>query len=231
MKKTLIIVIDLVIMTLILFFIVQYANAKMRESNESVIEAFEKMTITAEQIITNYLEDEQHLCDVWANYINRSAEAGTPMTAEETISFIRKAKISPIIYGHLIFTDEESRSGISTHPGSKDPDDYSVSYRNIKIFDNMDKTVRQDGAVSLTRAYTNPQNGVQSIAFMNPVTIKDEDTGELKEALLMRVEPVSTLEDKLVFLKGEYENVEISLINNDGEYLVHGKSLKNSNFF
>nr|WP_292164080.1 ATP-binding protein [Butyrivibrio sp.] len=231
MKKTLIIVIDLVIMTLILFFIVQYANAKMRESNESVIEAFEKMTVTAEQIITNYLEDEQHLCDVWANYINRSAEAGTPMTAEETISFIRKAKISPIIYGHLIFTDEESRSGISTHPGSKDPDDYSVSYRNIKIFDNMDKTVRQDGAVSLTRAYTNPQNGVQSIAFMNPVTIKDEDTGELKEALLMRVEPVSTLEDKLVFLKGEYENVEISLINNDGEYLVHGKSLKNSNFF
>ncbi|MCR4634695.1 MAG: response regulator [Butyrivibrio sp.] len=231
MKKTLIIVIDLVIMTLILFFIVQYANAKMRESNESVIEAFEKMTITAEQIITNYLEDEQHLCDVWANYINRSAEAGTPMTAEETISFIRKAKISPIIYGHLIFTDEESRSGISTHPGSKDPDDYSVSYRNIKIFDNMDKTVRQDGAVSLTRAYTNPQNGVQSIAFMNPVTIKNEDTGELKEALLMRVEPVSTLEDKLVFLKGEYENVEISLINNDGEYLVHGKSLKNSNFF
>ncbi len=231
MKKTLIIVIDLVIMTLILFFIVQYANAKMRESNESVIEAFEKMTVTAEQIITNYLEDEQHLCDVWANYINRSAEAGTPMTAEETISFIRKAKISPIIYGHLIFTDEESRSGISTHPGSKDPDDYSVSYRNIKIFDNMDKTVRQDGAVSLTRAYTNPQNGVQSIAFMNPVTIKNEDTGELKEALLMRVEPVSTLEDKLVFLKGEYENVEISLINNDGEYLVHGKSLKNSNFF
>ncbi len=47
----------------------------------------------------------------------------------------------------------------------------------------------------------------------------------------MRVEPVSVLEDKLVFLKGEYENVEISLINKEGEYLVHGRSLKNSNFF
>ena len=53
----------------------------MRESNESGIETFEKMTVTAEQIITNYLEDEQHLCDIWSNYINRSAEAGTPMTA------------------------------------------------------------------------------------------------------------------------------------------------------
>ncbi|MBP5160163.1 MAG: hypothetical protein ILP10_07690 [Lachnospiraceae bacterium] len=59
MKEALIIVIDLVIMGLILFFIIQYANTKMRESNESVIVAFEKMTVTAEQIITNYLEDEQ----------------------------------------------------------------------------------------------------------------------------------------------------------------------------
>ena len=73
LKRTRIIAIDFVIMFLILFFIIQYANTKMRESNESSIEAFEKMTITAEQIVTNYLEDEQHLCDIWANYINRSA--------------------------------------------------------------------------------------------------------------------------------------------------------------
>ena len=231
MKKTLIIVIDLVIMMLILFFIIQYTNAKMRESNENVTAAFEKMTVTAEQIITNYLEDEQHLCDIWANFINRSAEAGSPMTAEEAISFIRKAKISPSIYGHLIFPEEASKSGISTHSSSKDPDDYSVSYRNINLFENLNNISREDGVVSLTRAYTNPQNGVQSIAFMNFVTIRDEITGELKEALLMRVEPVSVLEDKLVFLSGEYDNVEISLINKNGEYLVHGKSLKNSNFF
>ena len=231
MKKTLIIVIDLVIMVLILFLIIKYANAKMRESNKSEIEAFEKMTVTAEQIITNYLEDEQHLCDIWANFINRSAEAGTPMTAEEAISFIRKAKISPSIYGHLILLESEPKRGISTHSSSKDPNDYTVSYYNINLFDNLDLINRNDGIVRLTRAYTNPQNGVQSIAFLNYVTILDENNGKLKEELLMRVEPVSMLEDKLVFLKGEYENVEISLINNDGEYLVHGKSLKNSNFF
>ncbi|WP_051197176.1 ATP-binding protein [Butyrivibrio sp. XBB1001] len=231
MKKSLIIAIDLAIMLSILFFIIQYANAKMQESNESVIAAFEKMTVTAEQIITNYLEDEQHLCDIWANYINRSAEAGNPMTAEEAISFIRKAKISSSIYGHLIPLEEPVGKGISTNAGSKNPDDYSVSYRNINLFDNLDTIGREDGVVNLTRAYTNPQNGVQSIAFMNYVTILDEESGELKEALIMRVVPVSVLEDKLVFLKGEYENVEISLINKEGEYLVHGKSLKNSNFF
>ena len=231
MKRTLIIIVNLLIMGLILFFIVQYANTKMRESNERVVEAFEKMTITAEQIITNYLEDEQHLCDIWANYINRSAEAGSPMTGEEAISFIRKAKISSSIYGHLIFLDKTTQSGISTHASSKDANDYSVSYRNINIFDNIDEISREDGKISLTRAYTNPQNGVQSIAFLNYVKVLDESDGQLSEAILMRVEPVSMLEDKLVFLKGEYENVEISLINKEGEYLVHGKSLKNSNFF
>ncbi len=92
MKKTLVIVIDLVIMMLILFFIIQYSNAKMRESNESVIAAFEKMTITAEQIITNYLEDEQHLCDIWANYINRSAEAGSPHDCRGSDFFCKKSK-------------------------------------------------------------------------------------------------------------------------------------------
>lgn len=231
MKKTLIIIIDLVIMGLILFFIIQYANTKMNESNKSVIEAFEKMTVTAEQIITNYLEDEQHLCDIWSNYINRSAEAGTPMTAEEAISFIRKAKISPSIYGHLIFPEEPSKSGISTNPSSTDPNNYSVSYRKINLFDDLSKISKEDGVVNLTRAYTNPQNGVQSIAFMNFVTVLDETTRELREGLLMRVVPVRVLEDKLVFLNGEYESVEISLINKEGDYLVHGKSLKNSNFF
>ena len=230
-KKTLIIVTDLVIMGLILFFIIQYANTKMNESNKSVIEAFEKMTITAEQIITNYLEDEQHLCDIWSNYINRSAEAGTPMTAEEAVSFIGRANISPVIYGHLIFPDDPSRSGISTHPGVKDPDDHSVSYRNINLFDDPDAVSGEDGVVNLTRAYTNPQNGIQSIAFMKNVTVVDAETDELKKALLMRVEPVSVLEDKLVFVNGEYESVEISIINKDGDYVVHGKSMKNANFF
>ncbi len=231
MRKAFVVITNIVIVGLILFFILQYANTKMRESNESVIEAFEKMTVTAEQIITNYLEDEQHLCDIWSNYINRSAEVGEPMTAEEAISYIRKAKISPRIYGHLIYPEETDRSGISTHSNNGKPDDYSVSYRNINLFDNHDAISPEDGIVNLTRAYTNPQNGVQSIAFMNFVTVLDETTGELKKALLMRVVPVSVLEEKLVFLNGEYESVEISLINREGDYVVHGKSLKNSNFF
>ena len=230
MKKKYIIITNILIVSLILFFIIKYANDRAIESNRSSIASFEKMTTTTEQIIVNYLEDEQHLCDIWSNFINGSAEAGNPMTIDEAISFIRKAKISPEISGHLIYIDDNSMVGISTTASTTDPSDYSVDYSNISIFNNVEIS-NVAGTVNLTKAYTNPLNGVQSIAFLNNVKVLDPDTLELRNALLIRVVPVSRLEQKLVFLKGEYENVEISLIDWDGDYMIHGKSLQNTNFF
>ena len=231
MKKALVIIPNLIIIGFILLFVIRYANYKVAESNQIVIADYEKMTVTVNQIITNYLEDEQHLCDIWSNYVNRSAESGTPMTAEEAISYIRKAKISPEISGHLIFMDSPELSGISTTGNQSSPDDYRVSYRNISIFDNLESLDDESSEVNLTRAYTDPINGVQSIAFLHYVQVLDTDTGELKKALLMRVVPISLLEQKLVFLKGAYERVEISLFDKDGDYIIHGKSFKNNNFF
>lgn len=231
MKKALVIIPNLLIIVFILLFIVQYAKFKVEESNRSEIESYEKMTLTVDQIIANYLEDEQHLCDIWSNYVNRSAEAGTPMTAEEAIAYIRKAKISSEISGHLIFMDDPTLSGISTSERPGNPGDYTVSYKEVSIFENLESVSNVDGVVNITRAYTNPMNGIQSIAFMNYVQVLDPDSGNLRTGLLMRVVPLSILEQKLVFLKGEYENVEISIIDRDGDYIIRGKSLKNSNFF
>jgi hypothetical protein len=230
-KRGLIITINLLIMGFILLFIIRYANTKAEESNKNEIIAFEKMTMTTDKIIANYLDDEQRLCDIWTDYINCSAEEGAPMSATEVIDFIRKAKISSEIEGHLIFPDSPERAGISTTAKVSDPDDYTVSYKNIDIFGNIENADNTNGIVNLTRAYTNPMNGVQSIAFYNFVTVLDEESGELKEGLLMRVVPLSSLENKLVFLKGEYENVEISIVDREGNYVIHGKSFKNSNFF
>ena len=230
LKKRCIVIINILIVGLILFIIAKYANDRAKESNLASIASFEKMTTTTEQIVVNYLADEQHLCDIWANYINRSEEAGTPMTVDEAISYIRKAKISPEISGHLIYIDDGSMAGISTTAKSTDPSDYSVNYSHINIFDNLEVS-NADGAVNLTRAYTNPLNGVQSIAFLNNIKVLDSETGDVRKALIIRVVPVSRLEQKLVFLKGEYENVEISLIDWDGDYMIHGKSMENNNFF
>ena len=231
MKRALIVGTNIAVMALILFFIIRYSDAKMAENDQRALESYQNMTVTAEQIINNYIEDEQHLCDIWSNYVNRSAEAGSPMTAEEAIAYIQKAKLYPSIHGHLIDVEDPKKRGIATSPKSTDPEDYTVSYQNINIFDNLDAISNEDGVVNLTRAFTNPMSGVQSIAFLNDVTVLDKETGNLRKYVLMRVEPVSILEEKLVFLKGEYENVEAALIDKDGNYVVHGKSFKNNNFY
>ena len=153
------------------------------------------------------------------------------MTVDEAISYIRKAKVSPEISGHLIYIDDGSMKGISTSASTTDPFNYSVNYSPLKVFDNLETISNANGVVNLTRAYTNPLNGEQSIAFLNNVKVLDSETGAMRKGLIIRVVPVSRLEQKLIFLKGEYENVEISLIDWDGDYMIHGKSLKNSNFF
>ena len=137
MKKRYIVIINILIVGLILLIIAKYANDRAKESNQASIASFEKMATTTEQIVANYLEDEQHLCDIWANYINGSAAMGTPMTVDEAISYIRKAKISPEISGHLIYIDDGSMAGISTTASSTDPSDYSVKYSHINILKTL----------------------------------------------------------------------------------------------
>ncbi|MCR5667786.1 MAG: hypothetical protein K6G05_01890 [Lachnospiraceae bacterium] len=75
------------------------------------------------------------------------------MTIDEAISYIRKAKISPEISGHLIYIDDGSMAGISTSAHMTDPTDYSVDYSHISLFENFE-IHDLDGKVNLTRAYT-----------------------------------------------------------------------------
>ena len=70
MKKTLIIIVDVIIMAAILIFVVQYSRYEITDSYNRQIEHFENTTVTMEQVTENYLEGEQRICDIWSQYIN-----------------------------------------------------------------------------------------------------------------------------------------------------------------
>ena len=74
-------------------------------------------------------------------------------------------------------------------------------------------------------------NGEQSIAFCNFVKVKPDASSELKDAILLRVLPISELKEKWVFPQEEFENAELSIIDADGDYIIKGNSYKNSSFF
>ncbi len=74
-------------------------------------------------------------------------------------------------------------------------------------------------------------NGDKSLAFCNRITVRDAETGEKKQAYLLRIIPTSKLEERWVFPQEEYENEEFSIIDTDSNYVIRGRSFKNTRFF
>ena len=224
MKKNRIIIVNVLIMVALLTFVVLYSRYASRKTTERQIEHFENTTITMEHVTENYLEGEQRICDVWARYINSK-----DMTIEEAVSFIRISHVLPNASAHIVYQD--TLSGLSTRARYDGQDDYSVSYERTDLLNDV-SWIRDIGeAINISRAYTNPVNGEQSIAFCNFITVHDAQTGNLRDAILLRVLPISELEQKWVFPQEELENAEFSMIDADGAYIIKGHSFKNSNFF
>ena len=231
MKRGLTIVVNIAVIAFIIFFIARYTSQKREESNDHELLLFMNTAETAGQIIGNFLEDEQHLCDIWASYINHATSAeGQHMSIEEAIEFTRRASISDLVEAHIVYYDNGSFSGLSSTPSVKNDDDYSVSYKGYSLFSDFSES-DLNKEIKLTAAFANSQNGVLSMAFLNTLTLRGETPGETRKALLMRIIPISEISRKLVYLKGEYEDVDLAIIDRDGDYMIHGSTLKNSNLF
>ena len=224
MKKTWVIVVNVIIMIAMLTFVVLYSTFESRNTTQRQIEHFENTTVTMEHVTENYLEGEQRICDVWARYINSK-----DMTIDEAISFIRISHVLPNASAHIVYLD--TLSGLSTRAGHDAADDYSVSYARLDLLNDVSWIHDIGEAINISRAYTNPVNGEQSIAFCNKITVHDPETGGPRSAVLLRVLPLSELEQKWVFPQEEFENAELSMIDANGDYIIKGHSFKNSSFF
>ena len=189
MRKILIIFVNVLIIAAILGFVVLYSGFESRESYQIQIEHFQTTTVTMEQVTQNYLEGEQRICDVWARYINNQN-----MTIEEAVEYIRSSHVLAHTSAHLVFAD--SLTGLSTRPMQGTDDDYEVSYSRVNIMNNMNLDEEIGTSIQITRAYTNPMNGEQSLAFCNRISLYDPESGTNKDAILMRVLPISELEQK-----------------------------------
>ena len=224
MKKIFIIIVNVIIMAAILIFVVFYSRFESRDSYRRQIEHFENTTVTMEHVTENYLEGEQRICDVWARYISSKT-----MTMEEAADYIRSSHVLENTSAHLISLD--TLTGLSTRPKLGTDDDFAVSYKQLNLLNDVDWVDEIGKSINITRAYTNPMNGEQSLAFCNNVTLYDPENDTSEAAVLLRVIPISVLEEKWVFPQTELVNAELSMIDASGDYILKGYSFKNSSFF
>ena len=227
MKRSLMLLGNIVIVLVILGLILFNVSSEQKNLYSTRSEAFGNMTVAMGNVTTNYLLGEQQICNGWATYINAN-----DMSIGEAIEFVRKSIFTPDITAHILLTGNNDLTGLSTSGRNGQKEDYPVSYNNVGIFkDGFATQLKEDGKLNVTRAYTNPVNAIQSISFCCPVTLRDEQTGQPQSAVLLRVVPVSFFESRWVFPTEEYDNAEISLIDTSGDYIVRGNSFKNMNFY
>ena len=224
MKKKIIIISNIIIVAIILVFVVFYSRSESKKSYELELEHFVNTTITMGQVTDNYLEGEQRVCDVWAQYINSEN-----MTMEEATDYIRSSHVLTNTSAHIVSVD--SLTGLSTRPKQGTSDDYEVSYERVGLLNNVDWIGELGESINITRAFTNPMNGEQSLAFCNKINLIDTNNNTNEDAVLLRIVPVSELEGKWIFPQAEFNNAELSMIDADGNYILKGYSFKNSSFF
>lgn len=222
------IVANVFIMLGILSFVAVYSNIEDQAVTKRQIEHFENTTITMEHVTENYLEGEQRICDVWANYINDE-----DLTLEEAISFVRVSHVLSFASAHIVYRDNltglSTRARINADPGKE----YEVRY-NRDTYDFLkDLSWIEDigKSINISRSFTNPVNGEESIAFCNFVSVRDSVSSEPKEAILLRVLPVVDMTKTWVFPQEEFQDAELSIIDENGNYIIKGHSYKNSSFF
>ena len=224
MKKVAMIIANVVIIAAILIFVSLYTRFESGESYKRQVEHFENTAVSLEQVTENYLEGEQRICDVWARYINNEA-----MTMEEAADYIRASHVLANTSAHLVSLD--TLTGLSTRPKQGTTDDYAVSYERVGLLEDVDWIDDIGKSINISRAFTNPMNGEQSLAFCNKVTLKDPESGKPEEAVLLRIIPISELEQKWIFPQETFADAGLSMIDANGDYILKGRSFKNSSFF
>lgn len=204
-------------MAAILVFVVFYSRFDSLNAYQRQIEHFETSTITIENVTENYLEGEQRICDVWTRYINSDT-----MTMEEAADYISPSHVLENTSAHLISL--ETLTGLSTRPKQGTSDDYAVSYKQLGLLEDVSWIKQIGEAINVTRAFANPMNGEQSLAFCNRIALYDPESEAPEAAVLMRIVPISELEAKWVFPQAEFANAELAMIDANGDYIIKGTS-------
>ncbi len=225
MKKSGIILVNVLIMVSILVFVHFYLDDGNHRVYQENVSSFHSMTVAMEKVTENYLDGEQHVCDVWAMHI-----LSADLTLEEATEFIRHTHVSTGTSAHLIYADTPDMSGLSTRPKAGTEADYAVSYQGLDLFTADPGDVRPGQSAHITRSYINPMNGMECIGFYNALSFRDPDSGLHRPGFLIRVVPVAELEDKWVFPQEEYQNAEFSMIDAQGDYIIRSHSFEGSNF-
>lgn len=209
---------------------VMYSQTVIKQKDKMRIDAFCTTVESMKQVTENYLDTEKGYVDDWAAYISSQH-----MTAQQALDFINTTNTHEDRMAHLVDMDDLSAcsSGLSgdeiwIHCYE------DMARQNIKSSNAfIEKMYQIFGAESdevLVLGQYRVGDTVQKtvISVGTRVTIREED-GNDKDYLLLRLIPVEYMQKSWTF-PTEFPAAQVSLIADDGGYVVQANSLRSRTF-
>ena len=219
----LIIVINVIFVVGLFFAEFQYINTTKKQTIAKNKESFLNTNTSLVSMTDNYLVGESHLCRSWSNYLNSNVQS-----IDNAIEFVKESISDTDVMGHIIYKTKTNLTGLSTKASASSPTNFNVDYSSIK---DMVFTTKEEG-VKISSSYINPINGSPSIAFYNDIKLLDpDDPTKQVDAYLLRVVLRDNFRKRWTFPSGSFTHLEVTIIDKEGNYIISGKSFKNSNFF
>ena len=222
MKRIALVVVNFIIVLVVAFLVVFYVRVDNREATKANQQKFQDTTIILEEIASNYLEDNQNICDMWAAVIEKRH-----VTMEEAALYLGETDIADGASAQLLWVD--TLTGIASVGKASDPTDYSLDYNKSGLSDVLDDVLGEN-EIAITKRYSDPLTGAYVVAFCNAVNLyEDEET--VREAVLMYVVPTEQLENRWTFPTEYGDSADVALIDAEGNYVIKPSSMKNTDFF
>lgn len=193
-------------------------NLQVKHENESKSN-FVSMVGSMRKGAGGYLISHQQSCNDWSAYINSH-----DMTLDEAIEYLKTTNSSDGVMGHII--EYDTMEGYSTDPDENGnyAIDYSVYEDSFNRLEDLMLSNNDDIEVFITPTYKNPVNDELVIGFCNNINLTDNHS-----CMLIRTVSIDNINDSWVF-PSDY-GIELSLINNEGDFIICSDSIKGSNLW
>ena len=221
-KRLALIIVNILIVLVVALAVVFYVQTTTNNSTSANEKKFQDTTVILEEIASNYLDDRQNVCDMWASEINAK-----PVTMEKAIESLENGVVIKDASAQIIWADD--LTGLASKGKASDASDNTLDYNKKGLNDIFDNITGEE-EISITKRYNDPLTGSWVVAFCNKVTLLDENQ-ENRDAILMYVIPVSNLEERWTFPTEYGDSAAVALIDSNGSYIIKPGSMKNEDFF
>ena len=215
------IAIVLVMTIYVAFFVLWLQHDSTQTEIDKVVDAVE--SLSRKSVVT--LDSSSRAVKDWAHFVRQH-----DWTAEEVLENLNLINSDPEVDIQLL--DPETLTGLSAAPRVLDTTSHAVGYgRYYELGLQLNDFAAEagDDDVLVTSTFTNDRNGEQSIAFVTLAPVRNADDSH-SQMLLLRIEELEQLR-QYWDVDGSAAGAQISLVNENGAYLIRSPMLKNSNFY